>query len=104
VTSTGLRIGYRRGGGFTGIELTAEVTADELAVGEAELAARLLADPSVGAPTRPADAFPSAADQFSYQLEVTDGSRKHTFQWAEFQVPDAVRPLLAALNQHAKPA
>jgi hypothetical protein len=104
VTSSGLRIDYRRSGGFAGIEMTAEVRADELAAGEAELAGRLLADASVGEPTKPANAFPGAADQFSYQLNLTDGSRKHTFHWAEFQVPDAVRPLLTALNQRAKPA
>ena len=104
MTSSGLRIFYRRSGGFAGIEMTAEVGADELAARQAELAGRLLADPSVGEPARPADAFPSAADQFSYQLDLDDGSRRYSFHWAEFQVPDAVRPLLTALNQRIKPA
>lgn len=104
MTGSELRIGYRRSGGFAGIELAAEVSADELATEPAALANRLLADPAFGAPVRPADAFPSAADQFDYQLDLDDGSRRHSFHWAQFQVPDAVRPLLTALTERAAPS
>lgn len=104
VTGPGLHIGYRRSGGFAGIEMTAEVNAGELPAAAAELAQRLLAEPGLGEPTRPANAFPGAADHFSYQLQLSDGSRQQSFRWAEFQVPDALRPLLTALNRLASPA
>lgn len=104
MTGSGLQIGYRRSGGFAGIEMTAEVDADELPATAAELAQRLLAEPGLGEPTRPANAFPGAADHFSYQLQLTEGGRQQSFRWAEFQVPNAVRPLLTELNRKASPA
>jgi hypothetical protein len=99
VTDSGLRLGYRRSGGFAGIELTAEVAAGELPAEQAALAARLLDDPARGQPTGMTP--PGAADLFSYQLRLTDGSRQHTFEWTDLTVPDAVRPLLSALNRLA---
>jgi hypothetical protein len=101
MASSGLRIQYRRTGGFAGIELTAEVGAEELAADVAPIAARLMAEPESGAPTRSTP--PGAADLFDYRLRLTDGDRKHSFEWSDFGVPDAVRPLLSALNQLAKP-
>jgi hypothetical protein len=101
VASSGLRIQYRRTGGFAGIEMAADVGADQLPAEAAGIATRLLADPESGAPT--GSAPPGAADLFDYQLRLTDGDRKHSFEWSDFGVPDAVRPLLSALNQLAKP-
>jgi hypothetical protein len=96
-----LRIDYRRTGGFAGIEIAADLAADQLPPPMAELAARLLTDPALGAPVR--SAVPGGADHFGYQLRLTDGSRQHTFQWTDFTVPNLVRPLLSAANQVARP-
>ena len=101
MASSGLRIEYRRTGGFAGIEMTADVGADQLAAAEAGIAAQLLADPGSGASTGAAP--PGAADLFDYRLRLTDGDRKHSFEWTDFGVPDAVRPLLSALNRLAQP-
>ena len=101
MASSGLRIQYRRTGGFAGIEMTADVGTDELAEAEAGIAARLMADPASGAPT--AATPPGAADLFDYRLQLTEGDRKQSFEWSDFGVPDAVRPLLSALNRLAKP-
>lgn len=100
MTGQRLHIGYRRSGGFAGIEMTADLDADELPADAAGVAARLLADPAAGAPV----GAPRGADQFSYRLELTDGSRRHTFEWTDLTVPAAVRPLLGELNHRAAPA
>jgi hypothetical protein len=92
-----LHIGYRRSGGFAGIETAADLDADELPADAAGIAARLLADPASGAPV----GTPRGADQFSYHLELADGSHRHTFEWTDLTVPADVRPLLSALNRRA---
>ncbi|MFL6163868.1 MAG: protealysin inhibitor emfourin [Jatrophihabitantaceae bacterium] len=95
------RLSYRRSGGFAGIQTTAEATADELGADAARIAARLLSDPAVGAPTRPP--APSAADQFDYQLTIADGIREQSFQWSDHTVPAEARALIEALNRLAVP-
>jgi hypothetical protein len=94
-----LHIGYRRSGGFAGIEISADLEAAELPADAAEVAARLLADPAAGAPV----GSPRGADQFNYRLELHDGTRRHTFEWTDLTVPAEVRPLLSALNRRAAP-
>jgi hypothetical protein len=99
MTGQQLHIGYRRSGGFAGIETTADLDADELSADAAEIAARLLSDPASGAPV----GTPRGADQFNYRLELQDGSRRHTFEWTDLTVPADVRPLLSELNRRAAP-
>jgi len=101
MTTEGLRIKYRRSGGFAGIDLVAEALADELPGEQADAAAQLLSGP---APPASAQNPPGMADQFSYQLHLDDGERQRTFQWAGQEVPDEARPLLATLNRRAAPA
>jgi len=47
---------------------------------------------------------PGGADQFTYQLDIGQGDRTFSHHWAEPDVPEMVRPLLAALLHEAKPA
>ena len=104
MTEQHLRLHYRRSGGFAGIELAVDVLADELAPEQAELAARLLAHPEEFRAAGGAPAPPGAADFFNYQLELDGSDRRQDFRWTEFEVPDAARPLLSALQTLAKPA
>lgn len=95
-----VRLTYRRTGGLAGIDLTADAQTDDLPTEQAHLARQLLA-----APTRPPQrSIPQRADQFSYTLELDDGTRHRTFHWREHEVPGDVQPLLTALNRRAHPA
>jgi hypothetical protein len=96
-----VQIRYRRSGGFAGIDMTAEAQLHDLPAEQADQARELLAHPPAAASGKPAA---GAADQFSYRLDLDDGTRQQTFQWADHEVPDAVRPLLSALNKRAQPA
>lgn len=103
--TTGLHVRYRRSGGFAGLDLVAQAPAEELSQEQAGIAADLLS-------TRPAPAAAGAAgapspgmpDQFSYELHLDDGTHRRTYHWAEHEVPESVRPLLAELNHRATPA
>jgi hypothetical protein len=101
VAPQSVQIQYRRSGGLAGLDMTAQAASDELAADHADLARKLLTDPPAAASTPPAA---GGADQFSYRLHVDDGTRQRTFTWADHEVPDEVRPLLAALNRKAHPA
>jgi hypothetical protein len=101
VASQSVQIRYRRSGGLAGLDLAAEAGSDDLPAEHAELARQLLAHPPAAATTPPASGRP---DQFTYRLHVDDGTQHRTFNWAEHEVPDEVRPLLATLNRRAHPA
>jgi hypothetical protein len=79
--------------------MTADALAHELPDEQADLATQLLDNP----PEPTFETGAAAADQFSYQLELDDGIRQHTFSWAEREVPDLVRPLLSAMQGRAVP-
>lgn len=80
--------------------MTADAPAHELSDEQADLATQLLDNP----PGPPAGPGSAAADQFSYQLELDDGIRRHTFHWSEQEVPDFARPLLTAMHSRAVPS
>lgn len=101
MASKSVQIRYRRSGGLAGLDMAAQAASDDLTAEHAELAHQLLAHPPAAASSRPAAGGP---DQFSYRLSVDDGAAHRTFNWAEHEVPDEVRPLLAALNKRAHPA
>jgi len=89
-----------RSGGLAGLDMITTIDATDLPAAQQGLAATLLtADPEVPGVNRP-----GGADQFSYQLEVRDGDDTVHHHWAEPEVPEAVRPLLAELTRRAKPA
>lgn len=96
-----MRIRYRRSGGLAGIDLATDAVTDELPAEHARIAHDLL---DRAPPPAASAAGAGAADQFSYVLDLDDGTRHRTLQWAEPEVPDAVRPLLSALNHRAHPA
>jgi hypothetical protein len=74
-------------------------TSDLPVAQQSVVAALLTTDPKVPGVDRP-----GGADQFSYQLEVRDGDHTVHHHWAEPEVPEAVRPLLAELTRRARPA
>lgn len=94
-----MRIRYRRSGGIAGVDLTTDTTSDQLSPEFARVADELLS----GAPAGSGSTSTAMPDRFSYTLELDDGSRRHTVQWAESDVPDEARPLLAELNRQARP-
>ncbi|WP_428338704.1 protealysin inhibitor emfourin [Mycobacterium sp.] len=97
--SAPVHIDYRRSGGLAGIDMTASVDSGDLPSEDGTIIADLLAD-TPGVQDRAA-AMP---DAFSYELTLTDGTRTRTCRWQEPEIPDAVRPLLAALTARALPA
>lgn len=89
-----------RSGGLAGLDMVTTIDTTDLPVVQQSLVVALLtADPDVPGMNRP-----GGADQFSYQLEVRDGDHAAHHHWAEADVPEAVRPLLAELTRRARPA
>jgi len=88
-----------RSGGLAGLSLVASLDSGDLSPDQQRLVAALL---TLESPRR-SEGQQGGADQFSYQLEIIEGDRTFRHRWGEIEVPDAVRPLLAALVQLSKP-
>jgi hypothetical protein len=92
------RLRLKRSGGFAGIATEAAIDTAELPPGEAEplLAALDAVDlrSLAGRPPPPP----------RYALDVERGGTTHSITLAEADVPQALRPVLAALSGRAHPA
>jgi hypothetical protein len=97
------RLRLRRTGGFAGIATEAAVDTAELEPGEAEplLAALDAVDLHSLAGRRPPP--PGPPDTFRYVLDVERDATTHSITLAEADVPQALRPVLAALSARAHP-
>ena len=97
------RLRLRRTGGFAGIATEAAIDTAELPPGEAEplLAALDEVDLASLASRRPPP--PGPPDTFRYALDVERGGATHSVTLAEAEVPQALRPVLAALSERARP-
>ena len=89
-----------RSGGIAGLKMVATADTADLPADQQDVVSRLLAEDLRG----PGVSRPGGADQFSYQLEIQHGECTVRRHWQEPEVPEAVRPLLAALTRRAKPA
>ncbi|MFE3293066.1 protealysin inhibitor emfourin [Rhodococcus sp. NPDC059234] len=96
-----VRVEYRRSGGLAGIDMTASVDVQDLPLDQQQRVTALMTDPDGDTSSAGVGGVP---DRFSYELAVSDGDRTWTHHWTESQVPEAVRPLLAALGDRAHPA
>lgn len=89
-----------RSGGLAGLVMVASLDTTDLSSDQQDVVGTLLSadlqSPRVGRPR--------GADQFSYQLEIHHSGSTVRHHWEEPDVPDTVRPLLAALTRKAKPA
>ena len=90
-----------RSGGFAGLTMVASVDSADLPSDQQSLIASLS---TPGASPKPDAGHDGAADQFSYHLEIHRGERTVRHHWEEPDVPERVRPLLAALLNEARPA
>jgi hypothetical protein len=101
-----MRVRLVRSGGLAGLEMVATLDEADLSADQRDLLASLVSSDAHG--TSPSITTspdrPGGADQFSYQLEIQHGDRTVRHQWQEREVPEPVRPLLAALTRQAKPA
>lgn len=102
MASEGLHIIYRRTGGFAGIAMAADCLGADLPDDQAQVASDLLGEPNLEAP--PTQLPGPGADQFTYTLLITQGTRSRTFSWSEGTVPDVARPLLATLGGLSAPS
>jgi hypothetical protein len=89
-----------RSGGIAGLNMVATVDAADLPADQQAVASQLLTEDLRG----PGASRPGGADQFSYQLEIRQGDRTVRRQWAEPEVHESVRPLLAELTSRARPS
>ena len=91
-----------RSGGIAGLDMVASLESADLPADQQSLVAALL---TAASPTR-SEGQRGGADQFSYELEIYPGEGVRTVRhhWDEPDVPETVRPLLAALVSEAKPA
>jgi hypothetical protein len=97
------RLRLTRSGGFAGIATEAAIDTAELPPGEAQplLAALDAVDLRSLAGRRPPP--PGPPDTFRYVLDVERGDATHRITLAEADVPQALRPVLAALSGRARP-
>lgn len=95
-----MKVKFVRSGGFAGLDMVVTLDSVDLSADHQDLVARLLTADLRG----PGVGRPGGADQFSYQLEIHHGDRTVRRHWEEPEVPETVRPLLAALTRQAKPA
>ncbi|KAA0018091.1 protealysin inhibitor emfourin [Antrihabitans cavernicola] len=97
--NTSVHVEFRRGGGLVGLVMVASADSADLPPDQAAVAASLLETQGSESPTSPA-----APDRFTYELTVTGAGKSSQYRWAETQVPEAVRPLVATLDAKAVPA
>jgi Emfourin len=90
-----------RSGGLAGLTMVASLDSADLPSDQQGLIASLL---TPGASPKPDARQGGGADQFSYHLEIHQGERTVRHRWDEPDVPEMVRPLLAALVNEARPA
>jgi hypothetical protein len=90
-----------RSGGLAGLTMVASLDSADLPSDQQGLIASLLTPG--GFPKHDAGQR-GGADQFSYHLEIHQGERTVRHHWDEPDVPEMVRPLLAALVNEARPA
>ena len=97
------RLRLTRTGGFAGLATEATLDTAELAPAEAEpvLAALDAVDLRSLAERPPPP--PGPPDSFRYMLDVERGEARHRIALAEADVPQALRPVLAALSGRAHP-
>ena len=88
-----------RSGGIAGLSMVAKVDTADLPADQQEVVSRLLTEDLRG----PGASRPGGADQFTYQLEISQGDRTVRREWPDPEVHDTVRPLLASLTSKAKP-
>jgi hypothetical protein len=103
MASSHARLRLTRSGGFAGIATEAAIDTAELPPGEAQplLAALDAVDLRSLAGRRPPP--PGPPDTFRYVLDVERGDATHRITLAEADVPQALRPVLAALSGRARP-
>lgn len=94
-----MQVTFIRSGGIAGLDLVATVDTVDLSGDQQDLVAGLLS----GDPRDRGASRTGGADQFCYQLDIQHGDRVVRCQWEEPEVPDSVRPLLAALSDQATP-
>ncbi|MEP7018191.1 MAG: protealysin inhibitor emfourin [Actinomycetota bacterium] len=90
-----------RSGGLAGLTMVASVDSADLPSDQQGLIALLL---TLGVSPKPDAGQRGGPDQFSYQLEIHQGEHSVRHHWDEPDVPEMVRPLLAALVNEARPA
>jgi hypothetical protein len=89
-----------RSGGIAGLKMVATVDSADLPADQRGVVSTLLSQDLRGSGASP----PGGADQFSYQLEIQQGDRTVHRSWAEPEVHETVRPLLATLTRQARPS
>jgi hypothetical protein len=95
-----MKVKFVRSGGLAGLKMAVTVDSSDLPPDQQDVVSRLLTEDLRG----PGASRPGGGDQFSYQLEIQHGGRTVKRRWAEPEVQETVRPLLAGLAKVAKPA
>ena len=96
----GLRIEFRRSGGFAGLTIGTEVDTGELPPEEARVFERLaesLERSGVGDSPPP-----GKPDRFQYELTITRGGKSRRFQLAEQELTPEARELVNLLVERAR--
>ena len=96
----GLRIEFRRSGGFAGLTIGTEVDTGELPPEEARVFERLVESlERSGVGDSPP---PGKPDRFQYELTITRGGKSRRFQLAEQELTPEARELVNLLVERAR--
>jgi len=100
VGGNGLRIEFRRSGGFAGLTIGTEVDTGELPPEEARVFERLVESlERSGVGDSPP---PGKPDRFQYELTITRGGKSRRFQLAEQELTPEARELVNLLVERAR--
>ena len=102
VSTEGLRIGFERSGGYTGIPMTADVRTKDLPPDQARELERLVEQAGLD---RFADssAGPGQPDRFTYHLRVERDGGEHEVWLGESDLDERTRPLVEWLSAATRP-
>lgn len=97
------RIELVRSGGLAGVSMGADVRIGDLPPETAAAVDRALRQVDLGALAARRAAAPAGADQYQFDVTVTEAGERHSFRLGEAEVPAELRPLLDALVPMVRP-
>jgi hypothetical protein len=97
-----MRIRFERSGGFTNIPVKGSFDLDDLPAEQAGALQDLVEKANFFALPEQISAGRPIPDQFTYQITVETGARRHTVVTGDRSAPETLRPLIQKLTELAR--
>ena len=102
VSAEGMRIGFERSGGYTGIPMTADVTTADLPPDQASELERLVEQAGLERFAK-RSAAPGQPDRFTYHLRIEHDGGEREVWLADSDLDERTRPLVEWLSAATRP-